>query len=494
MKRRDFIKAAGLSALSVALTGSKRVEETQARPNILFVMSDDHAANGISCYGSKINRTPNIDRLAEEGMRFNNCFCTNSICTPSRATILTGKYGHKNGCANLDATFDGSQQTFPKLLQKAGYYTGVIGKWHLASEPTGFDYYNVLPGQGRYFDPRLKEKGKPWKDGFAGGEVYKGYCTDVIADQVLKFLQNRPVDKPFCLLYHNKAPHDMWNYDEKHAHLYEETDVPEPETLFDNYKNRSGAIVRDSFFKIGMGDLTYNRKTGHLTGVERKKAQYQIFIKAFLRCVASIDDNLGRVLDYLDISGLTENTVVIYTSDQGAFLGEHGLWDKRFMYEESLRMPFVIRFPDGIKPGSVNNDIVTNVDFAETLLDYGSAQIPPDMQGRSFRSLCEGNRPEDWPTSIYYHYPEPGSIPAHYGIRTEWYKLIYYYGMARSDRGEGNQNIAPMDPEWELFDLKEDPYEMKNLYGDPKYDDLIKELKSELLRLKKDLGDEDRFF
>jgi len=287
-------------------------------------MSDDHAAPAVSCYGGKLNKTPNIDRIANEGMRFDNCFCTNSICTPSRATILTGKYSHKNGCLTLSDNFDKTQQTFPKLLQKAGYYTAMIGKWHLKTEPTGFDYYNVLPGQGLYFNPRMKEKGRGWRDGRKGGEVYEGYVTDVITNVALDVLKNRPSDRPFCLLYHHKAPHDEWEYDSKYADLYKDVVIPEPKTLYDDYSNRGEAIKRTTQ-KIGMRHTKFEEETKHLKGWVRKAQQYQIYMKKYLRCVASIDDNIGRVLNYLDESGLAEDTIVIYTSDQGFYLGEHGL-------------------------------------------------------------------------------------------------------------------------------------------------------------------------
>jgi arylsulfatase A-like enzyme len=440
-------------------------------------MSDDHAAAGISAYGgflADVAKTPNIDRLANQGMRFDNCFVTNSICTPSRATILTGKYGHKNGCPGLDMEFDGSQQTFPKLLQATGYYTGVVGKWHLASEPTGFDYYCVLPGQGNYHNPALKEKGNRWVDGFDGGERFEGYVSDVIGDFVLKFLENRPKDKPFFLAYQDKAPHDMWEYSKKYAHLYEDIDLPEPDTLFDDYSNRGEAIRRADWVKIGASDLSYERETGHLSGAARKRAQYQVFVKSFLRCVASIDENVGRVLDYLDEAGLAENTIVIYTSDQGAFLGEHGLWDKRFMYEESIRMPFLVRYPKGVKAGSVNGDIVTNVDFAETFLDYAGVSVPEDMQGRSIRPLLEGRTPEDWPISMYYTYSEAGSPAQHYGVRTDRHKLIYFYGLP--------------EPEWELYDLHRDPQEMNNVYANVAYASVVPMMKNELTRLRSELG------
>lgn len=474
------------------------------KPNIIFIMADDHAAQALSCYGgilSEVAKTPNIDRIAKEGMRFNNCFCTNSICTPSRAAILTGKYNHKCGCRTLGTAFDGSQQTFPKLLQQAGYYTGVVGKWHLKTEPTGFDYYNVLPGQGRYFNPKLKEKGKHWQDGERGGEVYKGYVTDVITDLALEWMRNRDKTKPFFLMCHHKAVHDMWEYDEKHAHLYENVDIPEPDNLFDDYQNRGGAIKR-SEAKIGMLETlflhptqgnqfsTVRSKIGNLPPEEQKRAAYQYFIKAYLRCAASIDDNVGKLLNYLDKSGLADNTIVIYTSDQGFFLGEHGLFDKRFMYEESLRVPFLVRYPREIRAGSINDDIVVYEDFAETFLDYAGVPIPKGMQGRSLRPLFNGKTPKDWRDSMYYRYwmHRPHfNVAAHYGIRTRRYKLIFYYGLPLDVIARDE----PTPPEWEFFDLKKDPHEMNNVYNDPAYADRIKKLKAELLRLKKDLGDTD---
>ncbi len=499
MNRREFLRTMGLSAAALSIPGC-RVRAKQ-RPNMIFIMSDDHAAQAISCYGSKINKTPNIDRLAKEGMRFDNCFCTNSICVPSRATILTGKYSHKNGCLTLSNRFDNTQQTFPKLLQKAGYYTGIIGKWHLKTEPTGFDYYNVLPGQGLYFDPYFKEKGNPWQAGKKGGKHYEGYVTDVITDLALNFLKNRPQDKPFCLLYHHKAPHDMWEYDDKHAHLFEDVDIPEPENLFDNYEHRGEAIKRVTQ-KLTMAEAItlhstqghqfdkVREKIGHLPPDEQKRKAYQYFIKAYLRCVASIDENIGKVLDYLDKSSLAKNTIVVYTSDQGFFLGEHGLFDKRFMYEESLRMPLLVRYPGEIKAGSVNDDIVTNVDFAETFLDYAGAAIPGDMQGRSVRPLLKGRTPHDWPKSMYYRYwmhRAHFNVAAHFGVRTKRYKLIYYYGLGLGAKGAKKK---PTPPEWELFDLKKDPMEMNNVYGDPAYAGVVKELKAELIRLRKKLEDD----
>jgi len=516
-ERRDFLKVVGLGAASFALPGcaesfQKLSDRGDGRPNIIYIMSDDHAAPAISAYKgflSGVAKTPNIDRLAKEGMIFKNCFCTNSICTPSRAVLLTGKHSHKNGVLTLDDVFDGGQQTFPKLLQKAGYYTGMIGKWHLKTQPTGFDYYNVLPGQGLYFDPILNEKGMPWWDDEedpevegSGGKRYEGYVTDVITDLALDFLKDCPKNKPFCLLYHHKAPHDMWEFDDKHAHLYKDIDIPEPDNLFDDYKNRSEAIKRTTE-KIGMEETLWlhetqgdqfegvGEKLENLPPRERKKKAYQYYIKAYLRCVASIDDNIGRVLDYLDRSGLAENTIVAYTSDQGFFLGEHGLFDKRFMYEESLRIPLVVRYPREIKARSVNEDITTNLDFAETFLDYAGVPIPKDMQGRSLRPLLNGTAPADWPTSMYYRYwmhlPH-FRVAAHFGVRTKRYKLIYFYGRGMGAAGAVNKRTPP---EWELFDLKKDPREMNNVYDDPGYADTVKELKTELIRLRAKYEDED---
>ena len=502
--RRDFLKAVGLGTAALIVPGCASAvlssADDRSRPNIIFIMSDDHAAQTISCYGSRINRTPNIDRLAKEGMLFQNCFCVNSICTPSRANILTGKHSHKNGCMTLSNKFDGSQQTFPKLLQQAGYHTGVVGKWHLKTQPTGFDYFNVLPGQGLYFDPYFREKGKPWRNKRKFVQ-HKGYVTDIITDMALDFLKERPKDKPFCLLYQHKAPHDMWEYDEKHAHMYADVDIPEPDNLFDDFQNRGEAIKRATlrltmeqgiFLHPTQGKQFDNvrKEIGHLPEKQQVRRVYQYFIKAYLRCVASIDDNIGRVLDYLDRSGLAENTIVVYTSDQGVFLGEHGLFDKRFMYEESLRMPFLVRYPREVKPARVTDDIITNVDFAETFLDYAQVPIPDDMQGRSIRPLLAGKTPRNWPKSAYYRYwmhRAHFNVAAHFGVRTKRYKLIYYHGQGLGVKGAKND---PTPPEWELFDLKKDPKEMENVYDDAAYARIVRKLKAELIKLRIKLEDD----
>ena len=471
-----------------------------SRLNILFMMTDDHAAQAISCYGSKVNQTPNLDRLAKEGMRMDRVFATNSICTPSRATILTGKYSHLNGVPVFNR-FDGSQPTAPKMLQKAGYYTAMIGKWHLGSDPTGFDYWNILPGQGVYNDPTFYDKD--------GSVVYKGYATDIIADLTIEALKNRPKDKPFFIMSHHKAPHREWTPDEKHRKQFEGKHIPEPSNLRDDYAGRTDALheQQQSVFKdLTRQDLKLKPPEGLsgpelrqwmmvkpaeveievdgvkkvLTGKELEDWKYQRYMQDYLACVQSVDDNVGRVLDWLDANGLRENTIVIYTSDQGFFLGEHGLFDKRFMYEESLRMPFLVRWPAAIKPGTVSEAIGINCDFAPTFLDVAGQSVPADMQGRSFASIWKGSTPKDWRKAMYYrYYHDPGdhNTRAHYGVRTATHKLIYFW---KKDQ-------------WECYDLVADPAEMHNIYGDPKAQKIVAQLKQELYRLKKEVKDDDQF-
>jgi arylsulfatase A-like enzyme len=477
--RRDFLKGLGSIAVSGGILStlpnyvalSQTQESEKNRPNIIFIMTDDHAAHAISCYGSKINKTPNFDRLAREGMRFNNCFCTNAICAPSRAVILTGKYSHLNGVIDNAVKFDGSQQTFPKLLQKAGYRTAIIGKWHLQSDPTGFDYWNILPGQGIYHNPVMIEMGQRKK--------HTGYVTDIITDLCLAWLKERPDGKPFCLMYHHKAPHREWEPDDKHAKLYEDTDIPIPETFNDDYKTRCAAAQQQEMTierHLNEKDLKMAPPEG-LTGQELKKWKYQRYIKDYLRCVAAVDDNVGRLLDYLDTSGLAENTIVVYTSDQGFYLGDHGWFDKRFMYEHSLRMPLLVRYPKEIKAGSINNDIVLNLDFAPTFLDFAGVVVPSDMQGHPLRPLVQGNTPQNWRTSMYYHYyeyPAVHSVKRHYGIRTKRYKLIHFY--------------HDIDA-WELYDLEKDQNELNNVYDNPAYADIVKQLKTELQQLRNQYKD-----
>ena len=476
--RREFLKDAGFAAISGGLLSrlsgcvtTSQIKSERKPPNIIFIMTDDHASHALSCYGSKINKTPNLDRIAKEGMRFTNCFCTNSICAPSRAVILTGKYSHLNGVIDNAVEFDGSQQSFPKLLQKAGYETAIVGKWHLKSDPTGFDYWNILPGQGIYHNPVLIEMGQRKK--------YTGYVTDIITDLCLAWLKERSGGKPFCLMYHHKAPHREWEPDDKHAKMYEDIDIPLPETFNDDYKTRCAAVRQQEMtieHHLNEKDLKMKPPEG-LTGQELKKWKYQRYIKDYLRCVASVDDNVGRLLDYLDSSGLAENTIIFYTSDQGFYLGDHGWFDKRFMYEHSLRMPLLVRYPKKIKAGSINNDIVLNLDFAPTFLDLAGAAVPGDMQGHSLRPILHRNTPKNWRDSMYYHYyeyPAVHSVKRHYGVRTKRYKLIHFY--------------YDIDA-WELYDLEKDPNELNNVYDNPAYAEIGQQLKVELQRLREEYKD-----
>ena len=451
------------------------------RPNILFIMSDDHAAHAISAYGSRINQTPNLDRIAEDGVRLNRCYCTNSICAPSRATILTGLYSHAagNGVLTLNDKFDGRQRNVAQMLQADGYQTALIGKWHLGhggdNDPTGFDFWRVLPGQGDYHNPVFIEMDGERKQ-------YEGYVTDLTADMCLDWLAQRDKDKPFCLLCHNKAPHRRWEPDDEHATMYDDGDIPEPSTFNDDYKHRARAAAAAKMtieHDLTPEDLKQDPPEG-LTPAELKSWKYQRYIKDYLRCVASIDDNVGRLLDYLDEHGLAEDTIVIYTSDQGFFLGDHGWYDKRFMYEESLRMPFLCRYPREIPAGSTSDAMCLNNDFAQTFLDYAGVDDPGDMQGQSMRSVLCGETPDDWREALYYRYfmhLAHHNVYAHYGLRTVRYKLIYYYF------------DEPEPAEWELFDLQEDPGEMRNVYDDPAYAEVVAELTAELQRQREEFGD-----
>jgi arylsulfatase A-like enzyme len=463
---------------------------TIKKPNILFIMSDDHASHAMSCYGSRINETPNIDRIANEGIRFDNCFCTNSICSPSRAAILTGKYNHLNGVKSINDHFDGSQMNVAKLLKADGYQTAIIGKWHLGhgggADPTGFDYWTVVPDQGQYHDPIFIEMGER--------KQYPGYVTDLTADFCMEWLDKRDEERPFMLMCHHKAPHRPWEPAAKYANLYEDVEIPEPETFYDDYATRAAAAGEakmriDRDMRDG-SDLKGSPPEG-LSALEQKKWRYQRYIKDYLRCVASIDENVGRLLDYLDEQGLADDTIVIYTSDQGFFLGDHGWYDKRFMYEESLRMPFVIRYPLAIKPGTVTDAMTLNIDFPSTFLDYAGADIPDDMQGHSLRPIFEGTTPDYWRTSMYYRYwmhlDEFHNVYSHYGIRTHRYKLIYYYSEALGTSGSVDENRPP---EWELFDLAEDPYEISNVYGSLSYEKITVDLKKELRQLQLAVLDE----
>lgn len=477
------------------------------RPNILFIMSDDHAANAISAYGSRVNQTPNLDRIANQGVRCDHCYVTNSICTPSRATILTGLHNHVNRVTTLDTHFDNRMPHVAKFLQSGGYQTAMVGKWHLGEgpehQPTGFDSWSVVPGQGRYHDPIFI--------GPEGREMVEGYVTDITTDKCIDWLEARDSDKPFFLMCHHKAPHRPWDPKPEHRSLYTDP-IPAPPTFDDDYANRSVAAA-EAKMRIS-DDMTYGdldlielpespgvhlwherrkvptpenldgfylrcavtgEKFTFTSHAELKRFKYQRYLQKYLQCVHSIDENVGRLLDWLDEAGLAENTLVIYTSDQGFYIGEHGWYDKRFIYEESFQMPFMARFPKGIPAGTVNRDMLSNVDFAQTFLDYAGLNQPNFMQGRSLRGPLEGRTPDDWRQVAYHRYwmNQDGAhnAYAHYGIRTHHYKLIYWYN---EDCGEKGANPGTGQPEWELFDLDRDPLEVRNVYHDPAYAEAVR--------------------
>jgi arylsulfatase A-like enzyme len=481
---------------SIVLAQAPRAD----RPNIIFIMTDDHAAHAIGAYGSRVNQTPNLDRLANEGALLTRVFATNSICTPSRAAILTGQYSHINGVRMFNR-FDSSRMTVARLLQQGGYYTGMVGKWHLGSDPVGFDRWEILPGQGTYRDPMFYTA--------TGEKTYAGrYVTDVITDLAVEFLDRRPRDRPFFLMMHHKAPHRPWEPSESHAAHFAEVRIPEPVTFWDSYETRTDAL-HENMQRVA-SDLT-NRdlkltpppdltgqeltkwlatkpdmvmtvrdgKTVTLTGETLTRWKYQRYMQDYLATVQSVDDSVGRLLAFLDKTGLARNTLVVYTSDQGFFLGDHGLFDKRFMYEESIRMPLLVRWPASIKPGTKSDAIALNIDFAPTFLEAAGQPVPAEMQGRSLLSVLGGRTPTDWRTSMYYrYYHDPGdhNTRAHYGVRTRTHKLIYFW---KKDQ-------------WELFDLVNDPHELHNLYGEPKQESLTSNLKAELARLKQGVRDDDR--
>jgi arylsulfatase A-like enzyme len=475
--------------------------EAAARPpNILFIFSDDLTCQAISSYGDerRLLQTPQMDRLAREGIRFDRCLVTNSICGPSRATVLTGKYSHRNGFYNnSNSRFDGSQTTFPKLLQAQGYQTALIGKWHLVSEPTGFDHWQILNGQGIYYNPPMRRNGQAVQT--------QGYTTDVLTELSLDWLRQRDPDKPFLLMCQHKAPHREWSPALRHLGWDQDRQYPEPPTLFEDLANRPRAVrdhdmgIATSFSDLDVklrtpGNLTaeqlaeWNRyygprneayRTANLAGRELVRWRYNRYMHDYLGCVKGVDESVGRLLDALDEQGLAENTIVVCTSDQGFFLGEHGWYDKRWIFEESLRTPLLIRWPGVARPGSVNSQIVSLIDFAGTFLEAAGLPQPADLQGRSLVPLCRGETPTDWRTSLYYRYyefPQPHHVRPHYGVITDRYKLVHYH--------------APDVDEWELLDRQIDPQETRSFYSDPAYADTVRELRAELARLRREVGDE----
>lgn len=494
------------------------------RPNIVFIFSDDHALQAISAYGSrfeKIAPTPHIDRIAKEGLLFERSYCGNAICGPSRATILTGKHSHLNGFMDNDfSRFDGAQPTFPKMVQEAGYETAIIGKWHLISDPTGFDHWEVLPGQGSYYNPRFKQMDGSYQQ-------FEGYCTDLITDKSIEWLkQRKDKSKPFVLMSQHKAPHRHWFPAERHMDLFDDVEMPEPETLFDDYANRSEALKKqtmgilkdfnwteDMFLHGAQQDPRFSKRHGgnkdfigeyrRMTDAQKKafddayldenrafrerlaagmsdeeltKWKYQRYIKNYLRCIRALDENIGRLLDYLDEAGLADNTIVIYSSDQGFYLGEHGWYDKRWMFEESLSMPFIIRWPGVVKPGQRSQAMIQNIDYAPTFLDVCGAPIPQDMQGRSIVPVlkAQGEAPSDWREAIYYMYSGEWThtVAKHDGVRTDRHKLMFLPG--NKERPD----------EWMLFDLEKDPQEMVSVAADPAYADVLARMKGLYAKLR----------
>jgi arylsulfatase A-like enzyme/lysophospholipase L1-like esterase len=501
-----------LTALALSLQGAVQ------RPNILFVFSDDHAVQAIGAYGSKINQTPHLDRLAREGMLFHHSFCANSICGPSRASVLTGKHSHVNGFRRNGDRFDGSQWTFPKALRQAGYQTALIGKWHLETDPTGFDHWEILPGQGSYYNPDLIQMDRSRKR-------YTGYVSDLVTDLAIEWLeQGRDKSKPFVLMAQHKAPHRDWSPHPRHFGRYPHGTIPEPDTLFDDYSGRS-PLLREQEMTIANhfywghdmkfhGDNLFPRhflsglrmgeyarmnaeqqaawdahygpenqafidqmQAGALSDAEVTRWKFQRYLHDYLGSVQAVDDSVGRLLEYLDQSGLADNTLVIYSSDQGFYLGEHGWYDKRWMFEESLKMPFLIRWPGKIKPGTESHALIQNIDYAPTFLEAAGVPVPPEIQGRSLLPvlLSEGRAPADWRDAIYYAYYENAAVhqvAVHDGVRTDRYKAFFF----------------PRTREWQFFDLERDPQELKSLHADPDYAPILAALQQRYADLRKFYG------
>lgn len=499
--------------LSVTSCSQKKEKEDVKKPyNIVYIMTDDHTAQMMSCYDTRYIRTPNLDRIAQDGVRFTNSFVTNSLSGPSRACMVTGKFSHKNGFTdNTNCVFDSSQQTMPKLLQKAGYQTAIVGKWHLESLPTGFDFWEILPGQGDYYNPDFITSDND--------TIRKqGYVTNIITDMSIDWMQNkRDTGKPFCLFIHHKAIHRNWMADTCNLGLYEDKTFQLPDNYYDTYEGRLAAatqemsVIKDmdliydlkmlrtdkdsrlkSLYEKFYGRMDAEQKAAwdnfydpiikdfyarNLKGKELAEWKYQRYMRDYAKTVKSLDDNVGRVLDYLKENNLLENTLVVYTSDQGFYMGEHGWFDKRFMYEESMHTPLIMCLPAGFDKRGDISQMVQNIDYAPTFLELAGAEIPADIQGESLLPLLKGENPEDWRTSMYYHfyeYPAEHMVKRHYGVRTDRYKLIHFYNDIDS---------------WELFDLQNDPHEMNNVYSQKEYEQVVKDMKQELLRLQEKYDD-----
>lgn len=523
----------GSSAALLSLVGC---QESPKQPNIIYIMSDDHTTQGIGAYGSRLavlDPTPTIDRLAKEGILMERAFCTNAISTPSRGCIITGQYSQTNGVLDLDSTLPIERQNLPQEMRKLGYQTAVIGKWHLYNQPEMFDYYNVFYSQGEYFDPVLCEKGETNMVELKGEQVlgkrYKGHSSDVVTDIALDWFKNkRDKSKPFFLCHQYKAPHDMFEFNPRYNDYLEDTFIPEPESLWDNKNNGSVATRGENnslthIIGSSIGKRNTVRNMGmhmeidpNLSDDDYKRAAYQENLKRYLRCVKGVDDNLKHLFDYLEEEGLMDNTIIIYTGDQGFMLGEHDYIDKRWMYDETIRMPLLIRYPPMIKAGSRSGAIVNNVDFPATIIDMAGGKTPDYMQGDSFKEILynDGKEPEGWKQATYYRYwmhmAHMHNNPAHFGIRTKDYKLIFFYGVDYKEREASKKSTtkersqqdsstweASSYPEmqtpvgWEFYDLKNDPNELNNLYGDPAYAETIAKLKSDLKAMREELNETD---
>ncbi|MFC1608281.1 sulfatase [Candidatus Latescibacterota bacterium] len=495
VNRREALQSMAVTGTGAMLAGCAAPQPVK-RPNILFVMTDDQTVDQMSCSGNPLIQTPNMDRLANEGTRFSNCFCTNSLCAPSRATILTGCYSALHGITGNSEKKGGEERlnpdlpTFPELLRQAGYYTAIIGKYHIRQDPVGFDEWRILPGQGSYIDPEFIENGV--------STANKGYVTDIITDKTLDFLERIDSSQPFCLVYQHKGPHRPFTPAPRHAHLWDDIEFPYPASFDDDYDTRKVAKMADDMrIEVSIAS-DYDDLPMDLSPEEKRRWIFQRFVKDSYRATVGIDENLGRVLNSLDEKGLTDDTLIIYTSDNGFFLGEHGWYDKRFMYEPSLRIPLLIRYPRLGQGGQIIDSLVQNVDVAPTILDIAGIQVPGTMQGRSLKPHMEGKPPDDWRQTVYYAYYEDSwrmyhdiktndindqtylkyftthRVGPHHGVRNNRYKLIEYYT-------EGDY--------WELFDLETDPDEMTNTYGEPGFEDITTELKRELSHLQRLYGD-----
>ncbi len=514
----------GISSLCIhpaSVQGEEKtaVHQRDERPNILFIMSDDHACNAISAYGgrlAKIAPTPNIDRIASSGIRLDRCFVTNSICTPSRAVILSGQHSHINGVKTLVDAFPGPDSGTPNvasILQRSGYQTALVGKWHLRSAPWGFDYWKIGPGQGKYHDPFFiaSTDGIAYTTKVKKLKRTKGYYTDLITDYATQWLDQRDTSKPFFLMLHHKAPHGKWEPADRHQDYLKDISIPEPDSLWEDFSHRSPATInmgtsittRLKDRRSMVGDVQKPDWYGGpvemagMTEKEKGQAAYQKYLHQYLACVKAVDENVGRVLDYLDNHGLAENTLVIYTSDQGMFLGEHDYFDKRWIYEECFQMPFLARFPNRIHPGTHDQQyLCSNLDFAQTLLDYAQVTDAPEisrMQGLSLKPILEGTPPDSWRDAVYYRYwmhLAHHQIPGHYGVRDSRYKLVFFHGLPL-DAQLGAGNFPPSQAGWEFYDLEQDPNETQNVYDKNEYASEIRRLKQRLLDLKIQYDDRD---